>query len=206
MDLQSFQGIVALIGGAGAIGTGLLGVYKGWKVIHKLCIAPVKNEYSRVTNIHKQIEEIIPVIKSIQAEFKPNGGSSLRDAVNSLDRNLALHSAKIEMLTGQTGLATFECDKHGQMINVNREFCNLANMFREDCKGNGWLQSIKSEDRQRVEEEWLNCIKDGRQFDMKFRIGDSKTDKYTLINAHSEIIKDRKGELAGIFGYARKVD
>ncbi len=58
----------------------------------------------------------------------------------------------------------------GQMLEDSAEWRWITGQTVEEFLGNGWLDSIHPEDRERVEREWHESLRTGRIFDDRFRM------------------------------------
>ena len=58
----------------------------------------------------------------------------------------------------------------GEMLEDSAEWRWTTGQTVEEFLGNGWLDSIHPEDRERVERDWRECLRNGRIFDDRFRM------------------------------------
>jgi PAS domain S-box-containing protein len=58
----------------------------------------------------------------------------------------------------------------GEMLEDSAEWRWITGQTVEEFLGNGWLDSIHPEDRERVEHDWRECLRTGRIFDDRFRM------------------------------------
>ena len=58
----------------------------------------------------------------------------------------------------------------GEMLEDSAEWRWITGQTVEEFLGNGWLDSIHPEDRERVEREWRECLRTGRIFDDRVRM------------------------------------
>jgi PAS domain S-box-containing protein len=104
----------------------------------------------------------------------------------------ALCGAGLIVMTGGTGPATEEALRRseeryralvqggaqiiwvaspdGEMLEDSAEWRWITGQTVEEFLGNGWLDSIHPEDRERVERDWRECLRTGRIFDDRFRM------------------------------------
>jgi PAS domain S-box-containing protein len=104
----------------------------------------------------------------------------------------ALCGAGLIVVTGGTGPATEEALRRseeryralvqggaqiiwvaspdGEMLEDSAEWRWITGQTVEEFLGNGWLDSIHPEDRERVERDWRDCLRTGRNFDDRFRM------------------------------------
>ena len=65
----------------------------------------------------------------------------------------------------------------GQIAEDSPEWRWITGQSVEEYLGNGWLDAIHPEDRERVEREWLECVRAGKVFDSRYRVR-TKTGSY----------------------------
>ncbi|RYF71803.1 MAG: PAS domain S-box protein, partial [Comamonadaceae bacterium] len=64
----------------------------------------------------------------------------------------------------------FYTDAHGRTIYTNREYQALFGLTLEQTLGDGWAQSLHSEDRDLVLPTWRQIVAGGQSFDYVFRV------------------------------------
>ncbi len=65
----------------------------------------------------------------------------------------------------------------GQIAEDSPEWRWITGQSVEEYLGNGWLDAIHPEDRERVEREWRECVHAGKVFDSRYRVR-TKTGSY----------------------------
>ena len=65
----------------------------------------------------------------------------------------------------------------GQIAEDSPEWRWITGQTLEEYLGNGWLDAIHPEDRERVEREWRECVRAGKVFDSRYRVR-TKTSAY----------------------------
>lgn len=124
-------------------------------------------------------------VSRVLREVLPNGGSSLRDAVNSI------HTRQEEQMLGITDLkhsvmiqvgvmrahydadgtyARFETDGLGRNTWVNRTYLRWVNRSLEQMLGYGWINAVAPEHREIVREEWELAVSERREFAMRYKL------------------------------------
>lgn len=111
----------------------------------------------------------IDIIEKIKEEFKPNGGSTLRDAINRIETRLLLeeHARRATSMILDVGI--FETDGSGSCKWINRKFSELSGLAQSEAEGFGWINSIHFDDRERIVGEWTDAIKQKRAFNSYFK-------------------------------------
>lgn len=167
-------------------------------------IATVMAFYKKVLrptiNIFCKIKETLIIIEKLQEEFKPNGGGSLRDAINRIEMNLLLEQQTRRVMSMALDVAIFECNAEGLYLWVNQAYTNLSGLTPADAKNYGWVTAVDPKDREPVTNEWENAIKQKRTFQMEFRIINLNSGIPVKVNALSFPISNEKGTLIGHVG------
>jgi PAS domain-containing protein len=101
-------------------------------------------------------------------EFKPNGGSSIKDSLNRLETSVTATQQTSLTLATVLGVAHFETDEQGDFTFVSRDWQRMAHTIFEDALGRGWLLGIADEDRGRIDKDWYECVAHGRPFRGRF--------------------------------------
>lgn len=101
-------------------------------------------------------------VEQINKELGDNGGKSLKDSVNRIDRRTLMTDARQSALIAAQPEAMFEADLSGHFTSANRAFEDLTGFSRAHLTGMEWVNAIHPEDRFRVVKEWDHAIKDQR--------------------------------------------
>lgn len=165
-------------------------------VIWKGIIKPIKTSFSNLSNIYETLEKYLPTIVEISTEFKPNGGSSIKDVLNRIDKNTQGHVSRLWTLLETSPLGYFEADVDGECVKVNKRWLELANISADSYKGYGWINGIDPKDRARVVEEWKECLAQNREFHSIYSMNSGVTVKGSAIP-----IKTNAGETLGWLGH-----
>lgn len=128
-----------------------------------------------------EINNAVPLIAEIHAQMYVNGGQSLRDAINRIEKTITSLSQKQKIFMYDIRHGVFETDAQGKVQAVNRTLCRLLGVSETDLQGNGWLNSISEEWRDKVYAHWNHCIANEIEFRMKF---DMITTNEILVHVH----------------------
>lgn len=150
----------------------------------KKVLLPFSRRMTRVVGDLRNVSETLPdfadalpTILDIHQEFRPNGGSSLRDVVNRIEGQLfALDSRMaIAQFTNRMHLdsldcvAFIDCDASGLLTWASDGWAQLTGRGAGTAIGNGWSEAIHPDDRTAVWNEWAMCRDNIRPFNMDFR-------------------------------------
>src|SRR5690349_15543169 len=81
----------------------------------------------------------------------------------------------------------------GQIAEDSPEWRWITGQSLEEYLGNGWLDAVHPEDRERVERDWRECVGDGKIFDNRYRVR-TKTGSYRHYDVRAVPI-ERDGEI-----------
>lgn len=139
--------------------------------------------------------------RQTKKEFKPNGGSSIRDSLNRLEIGLAVNRQTSLTLASVVGVAYFQADKTGAYIYVSRDWQRLAGMFSEDALGCGWVESVHVDDRGKVTHAWSSAVNNASQVRIACRLVND-----TQVHITATPIKSPGGALEGFVGFCEAGD
>ena len=151
-----------------------------------------------------QRDRIEKRMTAIEAELKPNGGSSLRDKVDELFALLVINTRMTR--EGLSHDLCFQTDAQGSQIWTSPAFLNLIQRGQEDMAGVNWLDAIDADDRQRVETEFAEAVRRHLPYraKQKYRIGNTMQTLRTEVEAKPMI--DAAGKIIGYLGRVRTLD
>ena len=149
-------------------------------------------------------------VKEILKEVKPNSGTSLKDKVDNIEKQVSRDSNLInticirqKWILDNRPEPIFECDTNGNCTWVNEKYCQLLQHDVDYFLGNGWKNGVHGEDLELVEREWERAIKDKRSSVSTHRLVDregtvyhvkvtaTRNDNYGYIG-HIEVLDNKK--------------
>ena len=163
--------------------------------------------YYRLTSIVKTVEKLNTVpqtVDTIKKELFANGGSSLRDAINRIEKHQCVEFAKTKLLLNDSDHMYFETDEEGMCVDANENYLKMLGIEQKDCLGNSWKQCIHPKDKEAVLAEWELCVKDKTPFDCKYRFLNKK-DEAIPAHVRAMVIKSIDGKIVGWLGIVVKL-
>lgn len=143
--------------------------------------------------IVKPAVEWFGMMRKIIYEFRPNGGSSMKDALDRIEHKLTVDFQRRRIMDMDAPNGIFETDINGHFKYVNRTLCKMLNRTPEELYGNGWVSCISPAQRKDVYAEWTSAINQGREFLMTVNLLKSDgSEVVTSIKAMA--IKDMNGD------------
>jgi PAS domain S-box-containing protein len=89
-----------------------------------------------------------------------------------------------------------QCDALGLCSFANDFSVRLLGCQQEELSGSGWLTLVHTEDAERVERLWRQCVADKRNFVHKFRLVDRNGQEAKVFD-RAEILYDRDNNVLG---------
>lgn len=183
--------ILTLIAGIGsAAGT----MYGGYRYLVKPLIKGLK-----------RVKTALDTIEKIQDEFKPNGGTSLRDAINRIEIRLLIEQQARRAMSMAMDVGIFETDSAGMCIWINQYYSNLTGLSLQEAKNYGWVIAIHEDDRDRVVDEWKDAVIQKRAFHMEYTMKNIKSSEISFVKCHAFPICNGKEEVAGFVGIVTRL-
>ena len=108
-------------------------------------------------------------LRTIASQFKPNGGSSMRDAIDAINRELLFNRTARAFLFDITRYCGFETDAHGANTMVTQAYIDYVGRPPEQLQGMNWLNMVPLEYegvmwRARVRAEITAALEDKRRY------------------------------------------
>lgn len=196
--------MIAFILGASAVITALIVIWsKAVKPFYEKWIKPVKEvEEKRVEmkasldELSVKMSEMDSTLKGVLAELKPNGGESVRDAINRIENKVDYGNAKLRFRDQLTVNPTFEMDAKGNCIFANRSLCDLLDIDESDFLNRRWLSVFESEfEKSHLLQQWLDAAINKIPMTLNYKVRVKGDLKNAIIRAEPAL--NRKDELVG---------
>lgn len=151
-----------------------------------------------------QIAEALQMIETIAAELRPNGGASIRDQLDRIERDLRAEKSARRAMAHAFDIGLFETGAKGNCVWVNREFCEMTGLTERETDGTGWFNAIDITHRAEALEEWDDVVRRCRQFNMTLPLKHPKTGhiRYAQIEAWPAFEPSRE-VVQGYYGVVR---
>jgi PAS domain S-box-containing protein len=144
-------------------------------------------------------------------EVKPNGGSSLRDAIDraaskvdklsvAVDELAATHYVRWRMAYGE---ASWHSGPDGKCTAANSLLCDMLEANENDLTGHNWKNFIHPQEQNRVFSEWARVVMEGAQFNVTTRYTTTHGDVLEVRLKANPIICNNK--VVGWIGTAHKI-
>lgn len=93
----------------------------------------------------------------------------------------------------------FYADERGSCEFVNERWCRLAGICEEEARGDGWVQAIHPDDRNRVFDAWYVAAAEGRDFDLEYRFLTPQGEERWVAGS-TVSLRNAKDEIIGFLG------
>jgi len=189
----NWQRIVAITG------LGLLTV-KYWRLVKRLIVGAV-DVMLYPFNAIRDLSESIRLLSD-----KLGGALASIDALAALivesSHAATVASFKVDELLDERDVPTFECElPSGKCVRANLALCQLFGMEGHVMLGDGWLDAVHPDDRERVADTWIDGCKTHRPYACNYRI--TPGGKTLTVVARGRFIRCKRGEVIGFLGTVR---
>jgi PAS domain S-box-containing protein len=117
-----------------------------------------KEEWLKITNYIDRIPQIADTVIKIQQEVFANGGGSLRDSVDRIEKRIVTVEEKQNIYLKDARHGVFETDPSGRWIEVNRTLCRMVMCTENELIGKGWMNFFDQETINRINHAMANEI------------------------------------------------
>src|SRR5579875_975936 len=94
----------------------------------------------------------------------------------------------------------------GAAAYANRRWCDYTGKTLEQLQGDGWLQLMHPDDRQRVQETWETAVRTGTLYEVEHRILCGSTGNYRWFLARGIPYQDTQGQILYWLGTCTDID
>jgi len=181
-------------------------IYKyGLKPFFKHVIKTVQGMH-KISEISEALKQLAAAVDDLKLDLRPNGGSSLRDAVDRVESVVILNQNTQKAILDLLNSGFFLTDAEGEFVHVNLHWQYLTGINVIDAMGHGWILAVHPDDRVELMEQWDMAVEDGRPFHKKFRI--QHVGKHTIktVYCHTAPLHDLNGVLVGYVGTLMEAD
>ena len=115
------------------------------------------------------------------------------------ERALSQSEEHFRVLVTQAPVGIFQTDESGNCLFVNPRWMELTGLSLAQARGQGWIQALHPEDRDRVFTEWEQATQEGREFALEYRFQTSQG-QVNWVFGRALAIYNQTGILTGYFG------
>lgn len=112
-------------------------------------------------DILERLSNLSSTMNETLAELKPNGGSSLRDAVNRLDTKVDWSITLVRGLIN-SGDMLVEFDREGNLVGMSRTGLQVLGRSEGEILGRNWIGCIVPGDRSAADAELRAAVEENR--------------------------------------------
>lgn len=135
-------------------------------VIYKFTIRPVISLFKKITVMYDKVDKLM-------VQFERNGGTSFRDAIDRIEKTVTLQDSRQRILLGLVPYAVVETDNQGKLIFANRVYMQWTGRIEDEVQGDGWINVVHPDDRDRVKREWSEAVAEHRGYEARFMMRDT---------------------------------
>ena len=119
---------------------------------------------------------LVNTVEDIKKELTTNGGSSIKDTVNRIDRRQVIIDKRSKAIFYNVEDVILEIDEHGNIVWANQYFHEL--MGNKNVSGLDWVTYIDEPEREPFIKELRSCSENNRE--LKFSAHSTNGEKFTF--------------------------
>jgi len=153
-----------------------------------------------------KVTKTLEIVQKIYHEFAPNGGNSLKDAINRIENRLLsaesrqmVQDKRIKALMQDANIGVVETDENGEFTWANRTFLKMVNKPIVEILSKGWVECLPENDREYIYTEWSSAVAQGREFHREYKLMINETETINVIN-QAWPLKDVNNKIVGYIG------
>lgn len=172
----------------------------GWEPLKAKWISPLKARRAKIDDLIGAVEGLVATSQRIECELTTNGGFSLKDMVNRIDRKVEYLQARSRYQDDASSQAMFELDAHGELTKANAVFCALLDSDERELLHRNYVAKAVAADRPRLLSELNAAIDNKMPIDTVIAFQIDREVKRLRLHAKPNVRSG--GELLGYFGRA----
>lgn len=163
----------------------------------------------KIFSIHESLNSIKTELHHIKSELRPNGGGSLRDAINRIDEKIDDISSKVvkiniesEITSDIFNICRWVADENGLFNFVNKSLKQLVGVYEDSvCLQDSWISNLVFvDDRNKTKEEWARSVNSKSEFHHTFRVKNLSDGNVFFVTSHGKPVFDENNNLIGWIG------
>lgn len=173
---------------------------------HLKSIKSLVSDVETIVELHHKIDfaDMVGIVKTILSDLRPNGGTSLRDAVDRIEAKL-IQMERVQGALRQDGpIGIYRCTTDGKNIEVNRTYARWLGCTEKDLLGFGWKNFIVTNGDENPDDLWYVAFQEGREIEMRQTL-QSVTGETFWCDIHAYPITDKEGNVIQYLGILYKV-
>lgn len=196
-----FMAAVVTIGGLATAIKAIRGEI--WNPFNKGFLAPRKARRLKLAAVADTFDSVVASQKRIEAELSTNGGKSLKDTVNRIDRKTEHLQARARHQDNRSSKPIFELDAGGGLTFANAALCQMLGLEEEDLMFRNWISRVVADQRQGILREIKDAVENKMPLDTVIRFNG----KGGIVTMHftAQPYVRLGGELVGFFGTADRI-
>lgn len=139
----------------------------------------------------------------ISKELKPNGGKSMKDQMNDLQKSAKTILHRQRWILDNREEPIFETDEQGNFTWANDSLIRLTDRLFKDLENNNWINALCEKTRGEVNDSWQMAIENKRNFECELTIIDSKNRAF---NAKCHAVRQDDGKYIGKFINIKEIE
>lgn len=151
-----------------------------------------------------QVESLSGKIDTIIRQVTPNGGSSIIDVVNRVEKAQYWQQERTKALLSEVTYGVWESDGNGECYWVNDVLGAMAGAQFWDLRGQNWINIVHPKERDRVMHEWTEAVKHRRNYLQHYTLVNLETGEETEVVAKATVVRDKEGTAIGWIGTITK--
>ncbi|WP_374797823.1 PAS domain S-box protein [Aerosakkonema funiforme] len=149
-------------------------------------ISPIRDRTGRIMGASKIVRDI------------SEQQAALRDRKEA---ELALKESeeRYRVLVSHAPVGIFQTDAEGKCVYVNPRWTEMTGLSLSEALGDGWVQALHPDDREKIFVEWVQATEEKRLFNLEYRFGKPEGVE-VWISGQAIAVRDETGVVKSYFG------
>lgn len=154
----------------------ITGVSAAMVVLWRYVFNPFRTLISALRKHSEGIAHILPLLSAGRERWpQPLGSGSFLNYIDTLDARVAHNECRTEVILDHSPQPIYECSTDGMCAFANEKLCDLFGISEKDMLGNGWLEGIMPDERERVHSTWISAVEKQIPYESSYTVRNCKT-------------------------------
>lgn len=155
-------------------------------------------------NLNKQAIEMEMVQESLREAAHEMEAQS--EELQEANRELSETEARYRFLADTIPVQVWTALPDGSLDYVSKRTATFFARTQEEIVGNGWIDVVHPEDRDRSIAAWLSALSTGENYEIEFRLWNAVTDSWVWHLGRALPLRDENGQIVRWFGSNTNID
>jgi len=137
--------------------------------------------------------------------FGTDPAQKIKDLISEVQTCNEISELRRRLIEKRIKLGIFICDTEGKYIWSNDFLNSMFGLDSTEMRGFGWLRSIIAKDRERVNDEWMYCVKNQTAYESDYEVSNRRDGKVMKVRASAMAVLNDENVIECYVGHIEEL-